>query len=200
MKRIISSFSAIGILMIVMTGVSHAKDSPREIVKKYLNAVRNNEYDRAYTYIASTDSTIIDWLELIKYVKKISPPKLISIIDVAHSAVKQEILNASVGGDGATVKIKSLIPDMKKILEITSDPEEIKFLLKTGGLPIKNRFGECKLVVENGDWKISRVKGVSSGQAAEITTDLAELVLGVDEAERIKRKIDEFMNVQRRGI
>lgn len=188
------------IATLVFTGVSHAQDSPRVVVEKYLDAVRNNDYDRAYSFISKTDTTIIHWLELIRYVKKITPLKLTEIIDLAHTAIRQEIVSTSVGGNTAFVKIHSMIPDMEKTLRITQNPEDIRSLLDRGGLPTKERFGECILMVEDGDWKISRVKGVSSDQAAEIATDFAEIILGKDEAKGISQKIDEFMKKQNKGV
>lgn len=192
--------SILFIATLVFTGVSHAQDSPRVVVEKYLDAVRNNDYDRAYSFISKTDTTIIHWLELIRYVKKITPLKLTEIIDLAHTAIRQEIVSTSVGGNTALVKIHSRIPDMEETLRVTQNPEDIRFLLDRGGLPMKERFGECALVLEDGDWKISRVKGVSSDQAAEIATDFAEIILGKDEAKRISQKIDEFMKKLDKGV
>lgn len=197
MRKLIS---VLFVAMIVFSGVSYAQDSPRVVVEKYLNAVRNNDYDRAYSFISKTDTTIINWLELIKYVKKITPTRLTEVIDLAHNAARQEIVSTSVGGNTALVKIHSRIPDMEETLRVNQNPEDIKFLLNSGGLPMKERFGECTLVVEDGAWKISRVKGISSDQAAEIATDFAELILGKDEAKRISKKIDEFMKKQDKGV
>ena len=58
------------ISIIVLTGACYAKDSPKVVIEKYLDAVRNNDYDKAYSFISKTDITIIDWLELIKYIKR----------------------------------------------------------------------------------------------------------------------------------
>lgn len=192
--------SILFITVMVFTGASYAHDSPRIVVEKYLNAVRNNDYDKAYSFISKTDTTIISWLELIKYVKKITPPRLTEVIDLAHNAARQEIVSTSVGGNTALVKIYSRIPNMEETLRVTHNPEDIRALLDRGGLPMKERFGECTLVVEDGDWKISRVKGISSDQAAEIAMDFAELILGEDEAKRIRRKINEFMKKQDKGV
>ncbi len=191
--------SILFITMIAFTGISYAQDSPKVVVEKYLKAVRNNNYDEAYSYIAKTDTTIIDWLELIKYVRKIAPPKLTKVIDLAHNATKQEIVSTSVGGNTAIVKIHSMVPDMEETLRVTQDTEDIKSLLDRGGLPRKERSGECTLVVEDDLWKISKVSGVSSGQAAEIATDFAELILGKDEAKRISNKISEFGKKREEG-
>lgn len=187
------------IVMIVFAGLSQAQDQPRVVVEKYLDAVRSNDYDTAYSFISKTDTTIINWMKLIQYVKQIAPLRLTEIIDLAHNAVRQEITSTSAGNNTCLVKIHSRIPDMEETLRITQDPEDIKSLLNRGGLPMKERFGECSLVREDGRWKISRVKGISSDQAADIAADFATLLLGKDEAERMKKRIDEFMQGQEKG-
>lgn len=197
MKNIIT---ILFITIIAFSGVSHAQDSPKVVVEKYLEAVRNNNYDTAYSYISKTDTTIVDWLELIKYVRKITPPRLTEVIDLAHSATQQEIVGTSVSGNIALVKTHSKVPDMEETLQITQNPEDIKFLSDHGGLPVKEKLGECTLVVEDGIWKISKVRGVSSDQAAEIATDFAELVLSKDEAKMIHEKINEFMRKRDKGV
>lgn len=52
----------------------------------------------------------------------------------------------------------------------------------------------------NQPWKILKIKGVSSDQAAEIATDFAELILGKDEAKRIAEKINAFVKKQEEGV
>ena len=194
------TISILFISIIVLTGACYAKDSPKVVIEKYFDAVRNNDYDSAYSFISKTDTTIIDWLELIKYIKKITPPKLTKVIDLAHRAVRQEIVSTSVGGNTAIVKIHSRISDMEKTLRVTQNPEDIKSLLDRGELPMKERLGECSLVVEDDTWKISRVKGISSDQAAELAMDFAELILGKDEAKKIRREISEFAKKQEKGV
>ena len=194
------TISILFISIIVLTGACYAKDSPKVVIEKYLDAVRNNDYDSAYSFISKTDTAIIDWLELIKYIKRITPPKLTRVIDLAHRAVRQEIASTSVGGNTAIVKIHSRIPDMEEALKVTQNPEDIKSLLDRGELPMKERLGECMLVVEDDTWKISRVKGISSDQAAEIATDFAERILGKDEAKRLSREISEFAKKQEKGV
>ena len=194
------TISILFISIIVLTGACYAKDSPKVVIEKYFDAVRNNDYDSAYSFISKTDTTIIDWLELIKYIKKITPPKLTKVIDLAHRAVRQEIVSTSVGGNTAIVKIHSRIPDMEETLKVTQNPEDIKSLLDRGELPMKERLGECTLVVEDDTWKISKVKGISSDQAAELATDFAERILGKDEAKRLSREISEFAKKQEKGV
>ena len=89
---------------------------------------------------------------------------------------------------------------MEETLKVTQNPEDIKSLLDRGELPMKERLGECTLVVEDDTWKISRVKGISSDQAAELATDFAERILGKDEAKRISREISEFAKKLEKGV
>jgi len=194
------TISILFISIIVLTGACYAKDSPKVVIEKYLDAVRSNNYDKAYSFISKTDTTIIDWLELIKYIKRITPPKLTKVINLAHRAVRQEIVSTSVGGNTAIVKIYSRIPDMEETLKVTQNPEDIKSLLDRGELPMKERLGECTLVVEDDTWKILKVKGISSDQAAELATDFAERILGKDEAKRISKEISEFAKKQEKGV
>lgn len=197
MRRIIA---IVFIAVIVFAGTCSAHDSPKVVVEKYLKAVRSNNYDEAYFYISKTDTTIINWLELIRYVRKIAPPKLTRVIDLAHNATRQEIVSTSLGGNTAKVKIRSVVPDMEETLRVTQDTEIIKSLLAGGGLPKKERLGECILIVENDVWKISNVSGVSSGQVAEIATCFAELILGKEEAKRINKKISEYAKKLEEGV
>lgn len=176
------------------------QDSPDIVVEKYLEAVRANDYERAYTFISKSDTTIISWLELLRHIKQIAPPQLTTLIDLAHRATRQEIVKTAVEGNTAAVEIHSVVPDMEETLRITHKVEEIKSLLDQGTLPMRERVGTCELVVEEGVWKISMVRGVSAGQAAEIATDLAEQILGKDEAEKLSKKIKDFGRRSAKGV
>lgn len=188
------------VTMLAFISLSHSQDSPDMVVEKYLKAVRVSDYERAYTFISKSDSTIIDWLELIRYIKKVAPPQLATLIDLAHCAIRQEIVKTTVEDNTAVVEIHSVVPDMEETLKVTHKVEEIKFLLSHGTLPMRERLGACELIVEEGVWKISRVRGVSAGQAAEIVTDLAEQILGKDEAERLAQKIKAFGQKRAQGV
>ncbi len=197
MNRIIAVLLIV--TMIALISLS-PQDSPDVVVEKYLKAVSASDYERAYIFISKSDTTIISWLELIKYVKQIAPPQLSTLIDLAHCATKQEIVKTTVEGNTAVVEIHSVVPDMEETLRITHKVEEIKSLLVQGTLPMRKRVGACELVVEEGVWKISLVRGVSAGQAAEIATDLAEQILGKDEAEKLSKKIKDFGRRSAKGI
>ncbi|MGR3309811.1 MAG: hypothetical protein ACUZ77_03465 [Candidatus Brocadiales bacterium] len=189
MDRII----AVLLVLVMLVSISFgSQDSPELVVEQYLKAAKDNDYERAYTFISKSDTTIIRWLEHMRYIKQIAPPQLSTLIDLAHSATKQEIVKTTMEGGTAVVKIHSEVPNMEETLKITNKVEEIKSLFEQGKLPMMERIGICELVVEEGVWKIARVRGVSADQAAKIATDLAEQILGKDEAEILSQKIKDF--------
>ena len=199
MKRIIAVLSLV-VIIVFTTRTASSQNSPDIVVEKYLTAVRANDYEKAYTFISKSDNTIIEWLEQLRYIKQIAPPQLIALIDIAHSASKQEIVKTTVEGDNAIVEIHSLVPDMGETLKITNRVEEIKSLLDQGILPMREKEGIFELIVEGDLWKISMMRGVTADQAAEIASDLAEQILGKEEAEKLSKKIKEFRYKPAEGV
>ena len=199
MKRIIAVLSLV-VIIVFTTRTASSQNSPDIVVEKYLTAVRANDYEKAYTFISKSDNTIIEWLEQLRYIKQIAPPQLIALIDIAHSASKQEIVKTTVEGDNAIVEIHSLVPDMGETLKITNRVEEINSLLDQGILPMREKEGIFELIVEGDLWKISMMRGVTADQAAEIASDLAEQILGKEEAEKLSKKIKEFRFKPAEGV
>jgi hypothetical protein len=199
MKRIIAVLSLV-LIIVFTTRTASSRDSPDIVVEKYLTAVRANDYEKAYTFISKSDNTIIEWLEQLRYIKQIAPPQLIALIDIAHSASKQEIVKTTVEGDNAIVEIHSLVPDMGETLKITNRAEEIKALLDQDILPMREKEGIFELILEGDLWKISMMRGVTADQAAEIASDLAEQILGKEEAEKLSNKIKEFRYKPAEGV
>ena len=199
MKRIIAVLSLV-VIIVFTTRTASSQNSPDIVVEKYLTAVRANDYEKAYTFISKSDNTIIEWLEQLRYIKQIAPPQLIALIDIAHSASKQEIVKTTVEGDNAIVEIHSLVPDMEETLKITNRVQEIKSLLDQDILPMREKEGIFELIVEGDLWKISMMRGVTADQAAEIASDLAEQILGKEEAEKLSKKIKEFRFKPTEGV
>jgi uncharacterized membrane protein YvbJ len=191
MRKIIAILSLVAIMAFTTLAVS-SQNSPDMVVEKYLTAVRANDYEKAYTFLSESDTTIIEWLEQLRYIKQIAPPELIALINLAHSASKQEIVKTTVEGDNAMVEIHSKVPDMEETLKITNKVDEIKYLLDYGTPPMREKVGFFELIVEEGLWKISMMRGVTADQAAEIASNLAKQILGKEEAEKLTRKIREF--------
>ena len=199
MKRIIAVLSIV-VIIVFSTHNAFSQDSPDIIVEKYLMAVRANDYEKAYTFISKSDDAIIEWLEQLRYIKQIAPPQLTALIDIAHTASKQEIVKTTVKGENAIVEIHSMVPDMEETLKITNSVEEIKFLLDQDILPMREKEGLFELIAEGNLWKISMMKGVTADQAAEIASNLAEQILGKEEAEKLSRKIKEFRFKSPEGV
>ncbi len=199
MKRIIAVLSIV-VIIVFTTRTASSQNSPDIVVEKYLTAVRANDYEKAYTFISKSDNTIIEWLEQLRYIKQIAPPQLVALIDIAHSASKQEIVKTTVEGDNAIVEIHSLVPDMEETLKITNRVQEIKSLLDQDILPMREKEGIFELIVEGDLWKISMMRGVTADQAAEIASDLAEQILGKEEAEKLSKKIKEFRFKPTEGV
>ncbi len=199
MKRIIAVLSIV-VIIVFTTRTASSQNSPDIVVEKYLTAVRANDYEKAYTFISKSDNTIIEWLEQLRYIKQIAPPQLIALIDIAHCGSKQEIVKTTVEGDNAIVEIHSLVPDMEETLKITNRVQEIKSLLDQDILPMREKEGIFELIVEGDLWKISMMRGVTADQAAEIASDLAEQILGKEEAEKLSKKIKEFRFKPAEGV
>lgn len=180
------------VIMAFTAITASSQDSPDMVVEEYLKAVKANDYEKAYTFISKSDTTIIEWLEQLRYIKQIAPPQLVELINLAHSASKQEIVKTTVEGDSAVVEIHSKVPDMEETFKITNKVEEIKYILDYGTLPMREKAGIFELIVEEGSWKISMMRGVTADQASEIATNLAEQILGKEEAEKLSKKIREF--------
>ncbi len=166
--------------------------SPEAVVERYLAAVRAGDYETAYTCISSDDDTIIEWLELIRYIRREGPEPVVSLIDLAHSISRQRITKTTIEGDRAVVEVDSIVPDMAKALNAVSGGGAARALFEYGVPPMKTRHGICELALEDGGWKITCVRGVSAGQAAELATDLAEKILTEEAAARLARQIEDF--------
>ncbi|MHC4197496.1 MAG: hypothetical protein ACYSRP_06255 [Planctomycetota bacterium] len=182
----------ITIALSIFVNMGHAQASPETVVERYLAAVRAGDYETAYTYISSNDDDIIEWLELIRYIRREGPEPVVSLIDLAHSISRQRIAKTTIDGDRAVVEVDSIVPDMAKALNAVSSGGAAKAMFEYGVPPMKTRHGICELAVEDGEWKITCVRGVSAGQAAELATELAEKILTEEDAARLVRQIKDF--------
>ncbi|HCN20294.1 MAG: hypothetical protein A2060_06765 [Planctomycetes bacterium GWA2_50_13] len=180
-------------------GFAQPQNSPDLVVEKYLEAVRAGDYDKAYTYISRTDDTIIEWLELIRYIRREAPESITSLIDMAHSMSRQQISKTTIDGCTAMVEVDSIVLDMEEVLNTACSAEALKAMFEYGVPPMKERHGICELAVEDGLWRITCVRGVSAGQAAELATDLAEKILGKEDAAKLAQKIEDFQKSRKRG-
>jgi hypothetical protein len=189
-----SRLSLIIVVIVLSTVINpgQLQASPEAVVERYLAAVRVGDYETAYTYISSNDNDIIEWLELIRYIRREGPEPVVSLIDLAHSISRQRITKTTIDGDRAVVEVDSIVPDMAKALDVVSSGGAAKAMFEYGVPPMKERHGICELAVEDGEWKITCVRGVSAGQAAKLATELAEKILTKEDAARLARQIEDF--------
>ncbi len=176
----------------ILVNMDHVQASPEAVVEKYLKAVRAGDYEEAYTYISRNDDTIIGWLELIRFIRREAPEPIVSLIDMAHSMSRQQITRTTIDGNTATVEVDSIVPNMKEALRVVGSAGAAKAMFVYGVPPMRVRHGVCELAVEEGQWKITCVRGVSAGQAAELATRLAEGILGKEDAAKLAQQIKDF--------
>ncbi|MEE9532654.1 MAG: hypothetical protein V3W52_16870 [Syntrophobacteria bacterium] len=171
------------------------KETPEIVIEKYLNAVTSNDYQTAYTYISDYNKEIREWLEFLNFVSSIAPKKLISIIHLAHSLTRHQIVQIDLTSDGtAVVNVESIVPDMEKIFEITHSEDKIKSLYDNGSLPLKQKQRTYILGKENNFWKIKQVEGVSGDAVSQLSLDLAEKLLSKEDIIKLDNEIRNYRN------
>ncbi len=171
------------------------KETPEIVIEKYLNAVISNDYQTAYTYISDYNKEIREWLEFLNFVSSIAPKKLISIIHLAHSLTRHQIVQIDLTSDGtAVVNVESIVPDMEKIFEITHSEDKIKSLYDNGSLPLKQKQRTYILGKENNFWKIKQVEGVSGDAVSQLSLDLAEKLLSKEDIIKLDNEIRNYRN------
>ncbi len=200
MRRLFSLFLSIAIVLVSLQSgtkqvFSFQKETPEEVIEKYLNAVISNDYEAAYVLISDNNKEIREWLEFLNYVTSIAPEKLISTIHLAHSLTRHQIVQVDLTSDGtAVINVESISPDMEKVLEITHSEDEIKSLYDNGSLPLKQKQGTFILGKENNHWKIKQVEGTSGDSASKIAMDLAGKLLSKEESLKLDNEIRNYQN------
>ena len=194
-------FTLFILLMVLLGsfGFAQPQDSPGMVVEKYLRAVRAGDYDMAYTHISRNDDTIIEWLELIRYIRREAPESITSLIGMAHSMSRQRITKTTVDGDTATVEVDSIVLNIKEAINVAGSAAALQAMFEHGVPPVRERHGICELAVEDGQWRITCVRGVSAGQAAKLAIELAEKILDKEEAAELAQKIEDFQKRRKKG-
>jgi hypothetical protein len=200
MRRLFSLFLSIAIVLASLQSgtkqvFSFQKETPEEVIEKYLNAVISNDYQAAYAFISDNNKEIREWLEFLNFVTSIAPEKLISTIHLAHSLTRHQIVQVDLTSDGtAVINVESITPDMEKALKITHSEDEIKSLYDNGSLPLKQKQGTFILGKENNHWKIKQVEGTSGDSASKIAMDLAGKLLSKEESLKLDNEIRNYQN------
>jgi hypothetical protein len=203
MRRLFSLFLSIAIVLALLQSgtkqvFSFQKETPEEVIEKYLNAVISNDYQAAYAFISDNNKEIREWLEFLNFVTSIAPEKLISTIHLAHSLTRHQIVQIDLTSDGtAVINVESISPDMEKILEITHSEDEIKSLYDNGSLPLKQKQGTFVLGKENNLWKIKQMEGASGDSASKIAMDLAEKLLSKEDCLKLDKEIRNYQNKEK---
>jgi hypothetical protein len=173
-------------------------ETPEMVINKYLTAVISNDYETAYTLVSDDNEDIREWLEFLNFVTSIAPEKIVSIIHLAHSLTRHQVVQIDLPNDGTTViTVESTVPDMEEIFKITHSEKEIKSLYDNGSLPLKKKQGTFILVNEDNNWKIKEIKGTSGDSVSKVAMDLVEKLLGKEESMKLDKEIRNYQNRKR---
>jgi hypothetical protein len=203
MKRLFSLFLFVTIVLVSLQSgtkqvFSSQAETPEVVINKYLTAVISNDYETAYTLVSDDNEDVREWLEFLHFVTGIAPEKIVSIIHLAHSLTKHQIVQIDLPNDGTTViSVESTVPDMEEIFKITHSENEIKSLYDNGSLPLKKKQGIFVLVNENNNWKIKGIKGTSGDSVSKVAMDLVEELLSRDESMKLSKEIRNYQSRKR---
>jgi hypothetical protein len=203
MKRLFSLFLFVTIVLVSLQSgtkqvFSLQAETPEVVINKYLTAVISNDYETAYTLVSDDNEDVREWLEFLHFVTGIAPEKIVSIIHLAHSLTKHQIVQIDLPNDGTTViSVESTVPDMEEIFKITHSENEIKSLYDNGSLPLKKKQGIFVLVNENNNWKIKGIKGTSGDSVSKVAMDLVEELLSRDESMKLSKEIRNYQSRER---
>jgi len=203
MKRLFSLFLFISIVLVSLQSgtkqiFSFQVETPEVVINRYLAAVISNDYETAYTLVSDDNEEIREWLEFLNFVTSVAPEKIVSIIHLAHSLTRHQVVQIDLPNDGTTViNVESTVPDMEEIFKITHSENEIKSLYDNGSLPLKKKQGTFILVNENNNWKIKEIKGTSGDSVSKVAMDLVEKLLSKEENMKLNKEIRNYQNRER---
>jgi hypothetical protein len=144
------------------------KESPEEVLIKYLKAIYSNNLQKTYRYISKTDTNIISRDEFINQ-NTLDDPFAQEMAKVINSLRNYKINETKIDADSAIVDVTIIAPDMSTVLgEIfgpfygpkdMKHPEEamrhmLRQYLKEADVPMIEERGTFTLVKEEGKWKI----------------------------------------------
>jgi len=203
MKRLFSLFLFISIVLVSLQSgtkqvFSLQAETPEVVINRYLTAVISNDYETAYTLVSDDNEEIREWLEFLNFVTSVAPEKIVSIIHLAHSLTRHQVVQIDLPNDGTTViNVESTVPDMEEIFKITHSGNKIKSLYDNGSLPLKKKQGTFILVNENNNWKIKEIKGTSGDSVSKVAMDLVEKLLSKEESMKLNKEIRNYQNRER---
>ena len=158
------------ILILLMTSsvFGFGKETPEQVLTKYLKSLYSNNLKKTYSYISKADKNTISRNEFINQ-NSLGDPFTQEIAKTVSSLRKYKVNDTIINEDNATVDITVTSPDMSKVMgEIfgpfhgpknMKNPQEaarymLKQYLKKGNVPMVEERGTFTLVKEEGKWKV----------------------------------------------
>ncbi len=156
------------IILITIPMFGFGKESPDEVLLKYLKALYSNNLKKTYSYISKVDKHTISRNDFIKQ-NSLGDPFIQKIAKTVSSLRRYNINGTKIDADNATVDITVTAPDMPKVLgeifgpfhgpkDMANPKEATRYMLnqylKKGNVPMVKERGVFKLAKEDGKWKV----------------------------------------------
>lgn len=156
------------ILLIIIPVFGFGKETPENVLIKFLKALYSNNLKKTYNYISKVDKSTISRSEFIE-LNSINDPFRQEMAKITSSLNKYEVNETKIYEDNAIVNITVTKPNMPKVYaEIfgpfygpkdMKNPQEaarhmLRQYLKKADVPMIEERGNFTLVKEEGKWKI----------------------------------------------
>lgn len=107
---IYSSVIIIAVLFFVLTFIFFFRDTPSKVALRYFTALQNNDFQKAYECISSSDKSVLSYDNFIKQFRFNEPARKLLLSKSAHKITKTEIT-----GNNATLSVAITAPDSDTI-------------------------------------------------------------------------------------
>ncbi len=156
------------ILLVTSPVFGFGKETPDQILTKYLKSLYSNNLKKTYSYLSKADKNTISRIEFIKQ-NSLSDSFTREIAKTVSSLRKYMVNETIINEDNASVDITVTSPDMSKVMgeifgpfhgsKSMENPQEtarnmLKQYLKKGKVPMVEERGSFSLVKEEGRWKV----------------------------------------------
>ncbi len=156
------------VLLITSPVFGFGKETPGQVLTKYLDSLYSNNLKKTYSYLSKADKSTISRAEFIKQ-NSLGDTFTQEIARTASSLRRYKVNETVINEDNASVDITVTSPDMSKVMgEIfgpfhgpknMKNPQEaarymLKQYLKKGNVPMVKEQGTFTLLNEEGKWKV----------------------------------------------
>lgn len=156
------------LIIVPVSGFSFWKETPEDVLIKFLKTFYSNNPNKTYNYISKADQDTISREEFIKQ-NNLDDPFRREMAKITSSLNKYEINGIKTNEDSAVVDIKITKPNMSKVFAAIfgpfhgpknmKDPQEatrhmLRQYLKKADVPMVEERGNFTLVKEEGKWKV----------------------------------------------